>query len=147
MATPHVGIFWFVPDEAADLALVCDRTPLSQAEPYGDCLTHAKGHYEYWSELGAMGEAALRRQGIPTAAALCEYEEFPRGRIVHHVSEGRFTIYADRKLFSAKFIKRIIAAFDLPAERCDVRADGHYRCTRTTKTHVKKQGDQCPKSR
>ncbi|WP_316979809.1 hypothetical protein [Shumkonia mesophila] len=97
---------------------------------YGDCLTHAKGHYEYWSELGAMGEAAFRRQGIPTAVMVCEYEEFPRGRIVYHVPDNRFTVYADRKLFAVELITRVIAAFDLPAKRCEVRADGHYRSPR-----------------
>lgn len=40
---PAVGIFWRVGG-----VLVLDRSPLAEAEPYGDCLTHAAGHYERW---------------------------------------------------------------------------------------------------
>jgi hypothetical protein len=36
-----VGIFWRVDD-----FLVVDRSTLAKAEPYGDCVTHAAGHYE-----------------------------------------------------------------------------------------------------
>lgn len=35
---PFVGIFWVI-----DGRLVIDSTPLSEAEPYGDHLTHARG--------------------------------------------------------------------------------------------------------
>lgn len=130
MSLPHVGIFWFVPDQSGNAVLLADRTPLPHAEPYGDCLTHAKGHYEFWSELARLGEAGLSRRGMPTAPARIEYEEFPRGRVVYRVPDSRFTIFADRKLFARAFIDRIIAAFDLPTAASDVQADAHYRSTR-----------------
>ena len=40
----RVGIFWLYNDQ-----LVIDSTPLSQAEPYGDVLTHATGHIDHWT--------------------------------------------------------------------------------------------------
>ena len=41
----HVGIFWEVPHGGATI-LVTDSVPLAEAEVYGDCLTHPRGHYE-----------------------------------------------------------------------------------------------------
>lgn len=38
-AMPSVGIVWGVRDRAGPLVLVTDRTPLAEAEPYGDFLT------------------------------------------------------------------------------------------------------------
>lgn len=131
MSLPHVGIFWFVPDQSGNAVLLTDRTPLPEAEPYGDCLTHARGHYEHWSEL-ARADSSKRR--LPTAPARFEYEEFPRGRVVYRVPDSRFTIFADRKLFARPFIDRIIAAFGLPADACDVRPDAHYRSSRPAPT-------------
>ena len=42
---PAVGIFWLVAD-----SIVIDRSTLDEAETYGDCITHAAGHYERWLE-------------------------------------------------------------------------------------------------
>jgi hypothetical protein len=38
---PHVGIFWLL-----DGTLLTDSTPLDQAEPYGDHLTHPRSHID-----------------------------------------------------------------------------------------------------
>jgi hypothetical protein len=45
-----VGIFWGMRN-ARDISLITDKTDLSNAEPYGEFLTHPKGHYEFWEEL------------------------------------------------------------------------------------------------
>ena len=37
---PSVGIFWKIAR-----VLVIDHSALAEAEAYGDCLTHAAGHY------------------------------------------------------------------------------------------------------
>ena len=47
---PHVGIFWLVSGKP-----IIDSTPLSQAEPYGDHLTHARGHAEVWGQYQRVG--------------------------------------------------------------------------------------------
>ena len=47
---PKVGIFWLVGGK-----LMVDVTPTSHAETYGECLGHAKGHFEYWTELQHAG--------------------------------------------------------------------------------------------
>ena len=57
---PAVGIFWRV-----NGVLVIDRSTLDEAEPYGDCLTHAAGHYERWQEWQALGVARLAALGYP----------------------------------------------------------------------------------
>ena len=77
---PAVGIFWRVAG-----ALVVDRTPLSRAEPYGDCLTHGPGHYERWEAWQQLGPRGLREQGHPGAILVTEYDEWPRGRVVYEV--------------------------------------------------------------
>ncbi len=61
---PSVGIFWGVPD-GEHTVLVTDRTPLAEAEPYGDCLTHSRGHHEVWEAWRRLGATTLRRRGLP----------------------------------------------------------------------------------
>ncbi len=75
---PAVGIFWWV-----NGALVIDRSTLGEAEPYGDCLTHAAGHYERWQEWQALGPARLAGKGFPAEIAWTEYDDWPRGRVVY----------------------------------------------------------------
>src|ERR1035437_9064241 len=66
---PMVGIFWLYKGE-----LIFDVTPVSAAEPYGDCVGHANSHIEFWTDLQRAGVIPLD----------VEYEEPPRGRVVHH---------------------------------------------------------------
>ena len=55
------------------------RRPLDEAESYGDCLTHAAGHYERWQEWQALGPARLACKGFPAQIAWTEYDDWPRG--------------------------------------------------------------------
>lgn len=122
-----VGIVWGVPDGRPGLHLVTDCTPLAEAEPYGDCLTHPRGHCEVWEDWRRLGPAELKRRGLPVAIAWHEYEEFPRGRVVFHTGSFRFTLYADPKLRRASVLGGILRVFGLDPARCDVRSDPHYR--------------------
>jgi hypothetical protein len=90
-----VGIFWGIPD-GQTYTLVLDRTPLSEAEPYGEALTHPRGHYEVWEQWRRLGPAGLARRNLPTAIVWHEYEHFPRGRVVYRIREQHFIVYADR---------------------------------------------------
>jgi len=58
---PSVGIFWRV-----NGVLVIDRSTLDEAEPYGECITHAAGHHERWQEWQTLGGARLAAKGYPT---------------------------------------------------------------------------------
>lgn len=125
---PSVGIFWLVADAGASSAiLVTDRTTLAAAEPYGEFLTHPRGHYEVWVAWRALGPAGLQPRGLPPAIAWHEYEHFPRGRIVHHLPSRSFILYADRRLHSAPVIDSITEAFALAPNNFVVRGDPHYR--------------------
>lgn len=121
-----VGIFWGVP-RGAGFTLVTDATPLAAAEPYGDLLTHSRGHYEVWEAWRRLGGGGLARRGLPGVIALSEYEAFPRGRIVYDTEAETFTIYADRKLQTAAFLGELVRAFGLGDRRRVVRSDAHYR--------------------
>lgn len=121
-----VGIFWGVP-LGFGFTLVTDATPLSVAEPYGDFLTHPRGHYEVWEAWRRLGGTGLTRRGLPAAIAFSEYEAFPRGRIVYDTKAEIFTIYADCKLQTAAFVEEITRAFGLSGKQCVVRSDAHYR--------------------
>ena len=77
---PAVGISWCVGD-----ALLIVRWTLDKAETYGDCITHASGHYEHWQEWQALDGARLVAKGFPVVIASTEYDEWPRGRIVYEV--------------------------------------------------------------
>jgi hypothetical protein len=82
---PAVGIFWRLND-----VLVIDRSTLDEAEPYGDCLGHAAGHYERWQEWQALGAARRTTLGYPDFIASTEYDQWPRGRIVYETLARRF---------------------------------------------------------
>ncbi len=126
---PSVGIFWSVP-EGECTVLVTDRTILAEAELYGDCLTHPRGHHEVWEAWRRLGATALRRRGLPPAIASHEYEAFPRGRVVYMRGPALFTLYADRRLQRPETIAELVQLFSLAGERHAVRSDAHYR-TRT----------------
>ena len=116
MTEPRVGIFWLVGDQ-----LVIDGVPLSVAEPYGDHLTHPRSHIEVWTELLQAGKAPHES----------EYEEFPRGRVMHCPASGEYTILADRCILERKdLIARIEETLHLPHARTKTDADPHYRCYR-----------------
>lgn len=123
---PRVGVFWFVPDGNTSV-LISGSVPLSRAEPYGDCLTYPRGHYELWEEWRRMLASDLIGNGLPVSIIGHEYEEFPRGRVVYQRPAKRFVIYADRKLFDAAIIARIVEQFALAHEIREVRSDDHYR--------------------
>jgi hypothetical protein len=119
---PAVGIFWRV-----DNVLVIDRSTLAEAEAYGDCLTHAAGHYERWQEWQALGGTTITAMGYPTRIAFTEYDEWPRGRIVYETPAQRFVLYADRRLWEASTVAALKVAFGLGAVSVLVTGDSHYQ--------------------
>ncbi|BAQ46054.1 hypothetical protein [Methylobacterium aquaticum] len=123
---PSVGIFWGVPDGGRTV-LVTDCTAMTEAEVYGDCLTHPRGHHEVWEAWRKLGATALRRRGLPPAIVSHEYEAFPRGRVVYMREPALFTLYADRHLQRPETVTNILRLFGLAGERHTVRSDAHYR--------------------
>ena len=119
---PSVGIFWRV--AGVD---VVDRSTLDEAETYGDCITHAAGHYERWEEWRALGGARLVSMGYPERIVLTEYDDWPRGRIVYETLARRFVIYADRRLQAPDTINAITVALGLGGAEVIVKSDLHYR--------------------
>ena len=117
-----VGIFWKV-----DRVLVVDRSTLAQAELYGECLTHAAGHYERWEEWRTLGAARLAALGLPRVIASTEYDDWPRGRVVYEKPGRGFVIYADRRLQKPAGIDALKTAFALENSEVMVRSDPHYR--------------------
>ena len=112
---PRVGIFWLYNGK-----LVTDSTPLSEAEPYCDFLTHAKGHIDYWTELQERG-------AIPIEV---EYEEPPRGRVGYDRKKKEFFMLADRCIIeNAEAVQKIIAEYHLSKDT-EPLPDSHYRCSK-----------------
>lgn len=111
----RVGIFWWF-----DGKLIVHSTPLSEAESYGDSLTEATGHVDYWSALQERG--AVPRE--------VEYEEPPRGRVRYDRKAQEFVIYADRCILRERgVVQQILTALHLPkTTKCET--DYHYRCSR-----------------
>jgi hypothetical protein len=122
-----VGIVWDVRDGNGPPRLVIDGTSLVEAEPYGDFLTHARGHYEVWEGWRQLGPAGLVRRGLPPAIAWHEYEHFPRGRVVFNTRSRRFTLYADCKLQVRATLLEVLGVFGLDPLLCNVNSDLHYR--------------------
>jgi hypothetical protein len=119
---PAVGIFGRV-----NGVIVVDRSTLDEAEPYGDCITHAAGHYERWQEWQALGGARLAAVGYPDQIAWTEYDQWPRGRIVCETPTRRFVLYADRRLQKPDIVDALKTAFGLNEAEVIVRSDSHYR--------------------
>jgi hypothetical protein len=112
---PRVGIFWLHADQ-----LIFDSTPLSRAERYGNSLTHATGHVDYWSVL---------QQGGLVPYDL-EYDQPPRGRVAFDTREQRFFLRADRCILRKRqVVRRIMIALHLPPDLTATGRDDHYRCT------------------
>ncbi len=120
--TPSVGIFWQIGN-----VLIIDRSSLTEAEPYGDCLTHSAGHYERWQWRQSLGSSRLRSLGYPEQIVSSEYDEWPRGRIVHEVPSNRFVLYADRRIQEPETIAALTKAFHLQGHSVVVMSDAHYR--------------------
>jgi hypothetical protein len=109
----YVGIFWLVHGK-----LVIDSTPLREAEPYGDSLTHPRSHIDVWAQFQRIGK-------VPPES---EYEEYPRGRVMHHPKSGEFTILTDPCILARKdLITQIKDALHLPKQTA-LDTDPHYRC-------------------
>ena len=127
VTAPSLGIVWGVQDGTGPLRLVTDRTSLAEAEPYGDFLTHPRGHHDVWEGWRRLGPTGLARRGLPAIIAWHEYEHFPRGRVVFDTRSGRFTLYADRKLQAPRILRQVLRTFGLDPARCGVQSDPHYR--------------------
>ena len=111
---PRVGIFWVVNGKS-----LIDSTPLSEAEPYGDYLTHPRGHAEVWEQYQQTG-------AVPSDM---EYEESPRGRVMYNTKTRRFTLLADGCILKDKIlVRKIMQALHL-SRNTELGADSHYRCS------------------
>jgi len=125
--TGSVGIFWGIPAPHHSWTILVEATSLAEAEPYGEFLTHARGHYDVWSRWQQTRTAPVAGRFILQAIADHEYEFFPRGRIVYNTVTGVFILYADRRLQQQTTIARIASEFGLTAGTFVVRSDAHYR--------------------
>jgi hypothetical protein len=121
------GIFWGFPEFGRSWMILTDLTSLAEAEPYGDFLTHHRGHYEVWTKWKKPRAAPIANQFILNAISEHEYETFPRGRIVYDTKKRRFILYADRRLQREQTIAAIADKFDLAPGTFDVCSDEHYR--------------------
>lgn len=122
---PSVGIFWVLGRGGDDRRVLADLKPVDEAEVYGEFRTHG-AHYQFWDALGTLSAGELRLRKLPTEPLWTEYEDHPRGRVVFHIPSGKFTIYADRKLWRPATMSRIVHAFGLDNESFEVRPDAHY---------------------
>jgi hypothetical protein len=114
MPEPHVGIFWLLYGKP-----LIDSIPLSEAEPYGDHLTHPHGHGVVWGKV--------QQSGIVPADI--EYEEPPRGRVIYNTKARRFTLLADRYILRDRgAVRKVMSEMNLPIKNTDEGADSHYRC-------------------
>ena len=109
----YVGIFWLVNGK-----LLLDSTLLSQAEPYGDHLTHPRGHDAVWEDFQRLGK-------VPADVG---YDEPPHGRVMFDRTTESFTLLADKCILSRRdLLTKIKSELNLP-RATKIGMDGHYRC-------------------
>ena len=99
------------------MRLAVDTTMLEDAEPYGEFLTHSKGHYDVWEHWKSLGSSKLKRLQLPMSIVSSEYDATPRGRLVFDTKRDLYVIYADRKLQQASTIENIIILFGLVGKK------------------------------
>lgn len=108
-----VGIFWMFEGR-----LIIDTSPLSEAEVYGDCLTHRRSHIDFWTEQQRIG-------ALPSEI---EYEQAPRGRVTYNAKDQVFYLLADRCILKDKTkVAMLKKLMHLPANTI-ADTDSHYRC-------------------
>lgn len=125
--TGSVGIFWGIPAPDHSWTILADATSLADAEPYGEFLTHARGHYQVWSRWQRTRMTPVVGRFVLQAITDHEYEFFPRGRIVYNTVTSVFILYADRCLQQKVTIAAIANKFGLMPGTFVVRSDAHYR--------------------
>jgi hypothetical protein len=124
-----VGIFWAVRGPKRKVHLLEHRCALTNAEPYGQMLTCAHGHYDIWEQW--RKDAKSVPASIQSLVMLSEYEEWPRGRVVYSTFSERFLLYADAQILQRPdLLSAIRGAFELPEDGTDVKPDDHYRSSR-----------------
>jgi hypothetical protein len=124
---PRVGIFWLVANR-----LIVDASPLSEAEPYGDCLGHRLSHIRYW--------AILRKTGVVQPEL--EYDDFPRGRVTYNAKKQEFYFLADTCILKDKAkVAKIKKLMYLPASTI-VDTDLHYKCPGCDKSESKREQEE-----
>ena len=110
---PHLGIFWLVNGK-----LVLDGSPLSEAELYGDRMTHPRSHVEVWEHYQGAGKVSIDM----------EYEKEPRGRVTFDRTSATFTMLADKCILKRKnLVANIKTELNLP-KSTRLSSDSHYRC-------------------
>jgi hypothetical protein len=124
---PCVGIYWGIADGSGPHTIIVDVSTLTDAEPYGNFLTHPRGHYDVWEAWRRLGKLGLAQRGLPDVFRVNEYEDFPRGRVVYDSEHKRFVVYADRRLQNPASVAEIVSAFQLGSEPYIVQSDAHYR--------------------
>jgi hypothetical protein len=111
----YVGIFWLL-----DGTLFTDSTPLNQAEPYGDHLTHPRSHIDVWDGWQKLGK-------VPVDV---HYEEPPRGRVVFNRKTTQSVLLADKCILERRsVVAEITKALGLP-KNVTLGSDSHYRCSK-----------------
>ena len=123
----YVGVYWFVRDDSGTVLLIAHRCALSEAEEYGDFLTCPHGHYDLWETWRGGGETDRLRGTLRD----CEYEEWPRGRVVFNTVNGQFIVHGDAQVFKYELQQGVTEHFGIPAGRVVFMRDEHYRSTRS----------------
>ncbi len=116
-----VGFFWFLPSSKPHgmRQILPVIITLSDAERYGECLTHPSGHADFWRELGKSGRNAI--------ASTTEYDDHPRGRVVFDTKSNKSVIYIDDRLKANVYIKKILTEYMINCNSYIIRLDEHYR--------------------
>lgn len=116
-----VGLFWHVWRDDGPPELAADRLPLSEAEPYGDVLTHPREPDEVWEAWRLLGVGGLRARGLPEAIATSEHRQHPMGRIILFQAEGLFRIYCALAMWEPPMLQEVRWVFGLDGAAFELR--------------------------
>lgn len=110
----QVGIIFLL-----DHQVLIESTPVAQAEAYGDCLNHRRGHEKLWADLQSSGLASEDE----------DYITIPRGRVIFSTQTGQYTLLLDRCILrQPKLVREIRQRMNLPRRGLVMATDDHYRC-------------------
>ena len=111
--TPKLGIIFLV-----NRQLFIANCSLSKCEDGDEFKNYPGDHQHYWAELQNERHVSID----------CEYEKYPRGRVVLNRRTGKYSLYLDRCILRNRMlVSRILSQLCLPRNTL-LATDPHYRC-------------------
>lgn len=112
---PMIGVFW-----------VAGGQGIAKAERFADGVERVAGMLDSELTHAAVWESYRSAFDDPSIGAYCEYDHFPRGRVLYSIADARTVVYMDKRLFTRSNMEWVARMFDFDAKSARWARDPHY---------------------